>query len=156
MKKLSKILLSGLMSVLLFVPVFVQAEGAQSGQINTGTVATIEPTVKEDQELIGTDFNDLTGTEYVEKLQQGTVNIDDVGDKVLNKLNEVVVFLQKAMYFISIIGFIVGGILILTGAISKRATIMPGIITCVAAVVSYTIGMYAPQLITALSTWFIE
>lgn len=156
MQKIKSIFLSIMVGMTLCLPSMTVC--AEEGRVNTSTIPTVEPVNEVSSEDLNNfnsdEIKNMTGEEYINNFQNTTMSIDDVGDKVIGKLNDVVVFLQRAMYFISLIGFIIGGAMILTGAISKRATVMPGIMTCVAAIVAYIISMNAAPLVQSISTWF--
>ena len=64
--------------------------------------------------------------------------------------------IRQVMIPVTIIFFVVGVILLIWGAASKRATIIPGVLTMLFAVIGFTMIVYAPQIMAFFSRWFIE
>ena len=88
-----------------------------------------------------------------EKTTNEDVTIDVVEDKILTKLYEVAGLLQKIAAPISIITFIIGAIIMVTGALGKKDGARTGIIVCVLSIVMYAVCMYSEPIIVAVANW---
>lgn len=100
--------------------------------------------------------NPITENELVNTVINSDATINDLGDKIINKLYQGATLMQRAAVPIALIGFIAGAVLLLWGAFSKRATIMPGLFTLGAAILLYTLAVYAPNIVVWASKWLVE
>ena len=121
-----------------------------NGVANNGAVST---QINQDLENnLGID----SGAELVDSIENSDLDINDLGDRLTGKMYEFVMMFQRIMVPISIIAFIVGAILVIWGGASRRASIAPGVITCIAAIAGFLLSQYAPQIVVAVSNWFVS
>lgn len=153
---------SKLCKVFLILTLFVALPTAVMAQ--EGTINTEEITQIEDSGSTATTYSAGTMSEdsfsvssLSETMEIGdTVTLDDVGNKIISKLWDGANLIQRGAMVISVIFFIVGAIMIGFGAISRRASTLPGIMTCLASIACFTLAIYAPQIISAVSQFLVE
>lgn len=156
MNKISKLILTLMLAFsCACMPSVVMA---QEGQITTETVEKMPDNEKEKNPVQeGVDkFGQLSEDALFNDVVDTDVTLDSFGEKVINKIWEGANILQRIGYGISVIGFILGSFLIIFGALSKRMSIGVGIIACISSAVAFTLCMYAPQIIQAVSTWLVS
>lgn len=110
-------------------------------------------------ENISTDKNVSTGgniqVEYTGNILTNTT-VDDLGNKVIDKLNDVVDLLKKIAAPLSIITFIIGVIFMVFGAFGKRDGIKQGVVIAILSILMYSLCMYAGPIISAVHNWIIS
>ena len=95
-----------------------------------------------------------TGTE---DLIDPNVTIDDLGNKVLNKLYQIANLLKQIAAPVSIITFVIGAIMAVIGAFGGRKDgPRGGILVCVLSIIMYAVCMYAEPIILAVSKWLVS
>lgn len=159
MKKIIK--LFAILSLVLLLPMTVMAESGEidnnpvdsaNGQatevVNNDNAVTAEDLVNQ-----GTSIDDYMTT---------TINVNDpdaslakFGNKIISKLYEVARLLQQAAVPIALAMFIVGGIMIVFGSLTKKG-VTGGIVVCILAIVSYVVCIYAPNIILSVAQWAVQ
>lgn len=109
-------------------------------------------------EEVGLDVNikPITEEDLINNVMNSNVTIDTIGNKIISKLYEAANLLQRAAVPIAIIAFMVGVLLFIWGALSKRATVIPGIISMLAAIVGYAFCVNAPAIVIWASSWLLN
>lgn len=150
--------------MLLFLPFGVMAEEYETSPIETidetqqTTTNTTGNTTGNvvDETTTGENTNNPADIPYTGNIIEEGVTVDDLGDKVIDKLEDVVDLLKKIAAPLSIIMFIVGAILMVLGAFGKRDGISKGIIVCILSIIMYSLCMYAGPIISAVNNWLIS
>ena len=130
-----------------------QVEGNKEAEPAPTTSTT--PTGSSNPISSNRDFN-AAGDAVMNDVENGTVTINDLGNKVLNKLYEIAGLLKQIAAPISIITFVIGAIMMVLGALGKRDGMKGGIIVCVLSVIMYAICMYSEEIIVAVSNWMVS
>ena len=145
-----KKLLLTLTILCMFLPFGVMAEEYDTTPVdqveNNEVVESPAPT--EDSNLPG---GDVSGDIIDEN-----VTMEDVENRLLKKLEDVVKLLQSIAKPLAIIMFVIGAVLMVIGAFGKRDGVKQGIIVCILSVVMYAITMYASPIITAVTNWIVS
>ena len=159
MKKLIK--LFAILTLVLLLPMTVMAE---SGEIDNNPVdsANNQTTEVEDNTVTASDLSNQ-GTPINVDNFMNTQNInlnsgdtlDTLGNKIIAKLYQVALLLQKAAVPIALGMFILGGIMIVFGSLTKKG-VTGGAVVCILAIASYVICIYAPNIIQSVSQWLVQ
>ena len=152
MKKI-KIMLA-LMSALLFTGVSSLPVYARDN-ISTETVTKIE-TVNED-EITAIDEDESkedkeTQGNASEKYTQ-KVSVEEVGDKIVGKVQEVIDIIQNVGSPLCLVCFIVSVLYTVFGCIAKKSIIGKGILAMSICIVCYTLIIYAQPIVEFMSGW---
>lgn len=141
--------------MLLLLPIGVMAEEYETSpieNIDETQQVTTETTTGENEE--GT--HNPADIPYTGNLIEEGVTVDDLGNKIIDKMVDVVDLLKKIAAPLSVIMFIVGAILMVLGAFGKRDGISKGIVVCLLSIVMYSLCMYAGPIISAVNNWLIS
>lgn len=115
--------------------------------IPTGTVGTVDPSKDGTGSTVAGTDGMPSSSNIFEDVKNSTATIEEIGDKLTGKGIEVVDLLRKLGLVVSVGAFIVGVFVMISGAISKKGTVMPGLITCLVAVIAFGLTWYAPQIV---------
>lgn len=158
MKKILSLLL-----ILMLVPMCVFADGDNSTTVDTspitssvdesGNKVTDNTNTNADTGTPATkaDVNVITDGNY---LIDESITVDDVGNRIIDKLNQVAIVLRQIAFPIAVIMFVVGAILMVIGALGKKNGVQQGILVMVLSVITYGLCMYSQPIIKALVSWF--
>lgn len=146
-----------LLTALLIFPVSMVS--ATDNDYSTEKINNVETTTAETEKTenttttTDTTTNKTADTTVNTEIIDPNITVDDVGNRILKKLYEVADLLKKIAAPIAIIMFIVGAILMVTGALGRRDGAKQGFIVCVLSVITYAICMYSEPIVIALSNW---
>lgn len=166
LNKLCKVFLAfTLLAFAVAMPATVLAEET-SGSISTEEITQIEGSSSSSTSGSSTTVGTMSESSFgltstsegvLSSVEIGdSVTLDEVGEKIIDKLWDGANLIQRGAMVISVIFFIVGAIMIGYGAISRRASTLPGIMTCIASIACFTLAIYAPQIISAVSQFLVE
>lgn len=141
-----------LLAALLIVPMSVGAENTDYSTEKITNVEKVEDKTETKTDAPTTTNKDTTTPDVIDP----DMTVDVVGNRILKKLYQIADLLKKIAAPISIIMFIVGAILMVTGALGKRDGAKQGIIVCLLSVVTYAVCMYSEPIVLALSNWLIS
>ena len=119
---------------------------ATGGQIVSETAQSTLNEVHSSNEIL----NDLDG------MIDPNVTFESVFDMLTRKGYQAADGVRQVCIPITVIFFVVGAILLIWGAVSKRATIIPGVLTMLFSVIGFTLIVYAPQIMAFFSRWFVQ
>ena len=143
-----------LLAALLIVPMSVNAEGSE---YSTEKINNVENTETKTEEKTETTNNIITNSadsdDVINSVTNSDITVDEFGNRILKKLYEVADLLKKIAAPVAIIMFIVGAILMVTGALGRRDGAKQGLIVCVLSIITYAICMYSEPIIIAVSNW---
>ena len=143
-----------LLAALLIVPMSVNAEGSE---YSTEKINNVENTETRTEEKTETTNNIITNSadsdDVINSVTNSDITVDEFGNRILKKLYEVADLLKKIAAPVAIIMFIVGAILMVTGALGRRDGAKQGLIVCVLSIITYAICMYSEPIIIAVSNW---
>lgn len=143
-----------LLAALLIVPMSVNAEGSE---YSTEKINNVENTETKTEEKTETTNNIITNSadsdDVINSVANSDITVDEFGNRILKKLYEVADLLKKIAAPVAIIMFIVGAILMVTGALGRRDGAKQGLIVCVLSIITYAICMYSEPIIIAVSNW---
>lgn len=143
-----------LLTALLVIPITV---GAENTDYSTEKITNIERTNDNDnQETPTTPTTPSTGSEVVSPnpdIIDPEFGVDEFGTRILKKLYQIADLLKKIAAPVSVIMFIVGAILMVTGALGRKDGARQGIVVCILSIVTYAICMYSEPIILAVSNW---
>lgn len=143
-----------LLAALLIVPMSVNAEGSE---YSTEKINNVENTETKTEEKAETTNNIITNSadsdDVINSVTNSDITVDEFGNRILKKLYEVADLLKKIAAPVAIIMFIVGAILMVTGALGRRDGAKQGLIVCVLSIITYAICMYSEPIIIAVSNW---
>lgn len=160
LKNLKKGLVAGLTGLLAFasvavLPVTVYAEDS----IPTDTVGSVEnsssagSSSSSSSSTAGTSMP--SSKEAVrDSLGLPNVTIDQIGEKVTSTGNEIVDWIRSGALVFFVGTFVASAITMVAGAVSKKATVMPGIIGMICSVIGFSLVWWAPYLVALGKTLF--
>ena len=141
-----------LLAALLIVPMSVNAEGSEYSTEKINNVENTETKTEEKTENTNTVINS-TDDDVINSVTNSDITVDEFGNRILKKLYEVADLLKKIAAPVAIIMFVVGAILMVTGALGKRDGAKQGLTVCVLSIITYAICMYSEPIIIAVSNW---
>lgn len=141
--------------MLLLLPIGVMAEEYETSPIEN-IEETQQVTTETTTEENGEGTHNPADIPYTGNLIEEGVTVDDLGNKIIDKMVDVVDLLKKIAAPLSVIMFIVGAILMVLGAFGKRDGISKGIVVCLLSIVMYSLCMYAGPIISAVNNWLIS
>lgn len=140
-----------LMSALLFTGVSTVPMYAQNN-ISTETVTKIETVNEDDVDVKETEENEKESTSAADKYTQ-KVTVDEVGDKIVGKVQEVIDIIQQVGLPLCLVCFIVSVLFTVFGCIAKKSVIGKGILAMSICIVCYTLILYAQPIVEFFSAW---
>lgn len=159
MKKIFNILIVLMLMFVTVVPVF--AEDTVTTETPNLIGNTSDGQIKENLEKTEEEKTDATIKTIQERdfinevIESEDATIDSLGEKFLRLGYNIANWMIRMSLPISIIGFIIGVLLFLWGAMSKRATVMPGVFTMLASAVVFIVAMNSTEILTSLNNWFM-
>lgn len=149
-----KFLKGGVAALLAFasvatVPVAVYAENS----IPTDTVGSVEnsssagSSSSSSSTAAGTDSMPASKEAVRDSLGLTTVTTDQIGEKVVDTGNEIVDWIRTGAIVFFIGAFVVSAITMVVGAVSKKTTVVPGIIGMVCCVIGFALVWWAPYIV---------
>lgn len=143
-----------LLAALLIVPMSVNAEGSEYSTEKINNVENTETKTEEKTETTNNIIaNSADSDDVINSVTNSDITVDEFGNRILKKLYEVADLLKKIAAPVAIIMFIVGAILMVTGALGRRDGAKQGLIVCVLSIITYAICMYSEPIIIAVSNW---
>lgn len=115
--------------------------------ISTGTVETVDDTAKTNSTTVD-GAGDMPSSQTIfEQISNSTTTIEDVGDKVVDAATSTADQIRRVMCIVCVCAFVIGAAVSIFGAISKKGTIFPGVITMIVAVVAFGLIYNAPTIV---------
>ena len=156
-----------LLIVAMMLPFGVLAEGEITNEYSTEQISQVDenkdqttettPSQTTPKETTPTDTTTPSAgsaQDLINQVENSDVTIEDVGDRLLNKLYQVANLLRKFAVPISVIFFIAGAFWAVWGAFGgKKDGPKGGIVVCLLSILMYTVCMYAEPIIVAMSKW---
>ncbi|WP_298069825.1 hypothetical protein [uncultured Mailhella sp.] len=127
------------------VPIF--AVEAVGGGVATSEGNTTFSSPSEDSSSFITSPNSLLGG------SDSVITTDDVNDWVNRKGTDIIRILTDVVMAASLIGFLVGTVLVIIGALGEKRTMTGGMLAMLICCVTFAVSTCAPQIVLAISGW---
>lgn len=144
--------------ILLILTLIILPFWAFADEYQTNPIENVNEPVQVEEN--NTTNENISTSENIQVEYTGNIltntTVDELGNKVIDKLNDVVDLLKKIAAPLSIITFIVGVIFMVFGAFGKRDGIKQGVVIAVLSILMYSLCMYAGPIISAVHNWIIS
>lgn len=143
-----------LLTALLVIPISV---GAENTDYSTEKITNIERTDANNEQ--DTPTTPSAGADIASPnpdIIDPEFGVDEFGNRILRKLYQIADLLKKVAAPVSVIMFVVGAILMVTGALGRKDGAKQGLIVCILSIVTYAICMYSEPIILAVSNWLVS
>lgn len=114
--------------------------------ISTGTVETVDDKANNSATVAGSGSMPSSETLF-DQISKSDTTIEDVGDKVTNVATSTVDQIRRVAAYLCIGTFITGAIMSIFGVISKKGTMIPGVITMIVSVAVFGLIYNAPTIV---------
>ena len=155
--KIIATMLTILVSMLFVItPVFATETNTINNEIIVNTVDPISNTVE--NTVTNTVTNTTTNTVLDNTITNPgeVVTFQDLINKIVYKLNEILEGMRAIASPVIIILFIISGIMAIAGAMSHKGSIWKGFWAMVTVAVVYTVIMYAEVIVSLFTNWMIS
>lgn len=144
--------------ILLILTLIILPFWAFADEYQTNPIENVNEPVQVEEN--NTTNENISTSENIQVEYTGNIltntTVDDLGNKVIDKLNDVVDLLKKIAAPLSIITFIIGVIFMVFGAFGKRDGIKQGVVIAILSILMYSLCMYAGPIISAVHNWIIS
>ena len=157
MKKINLLLIPLIATIFLLAPVLVSATNVDTSRTEgissrTTSNASVDAAVQNGKnQVYENTSDDVFDDEVIKK-----VSTEEVGNRITNKIYELISILQKIAKPVSIFMFIISGFVALLGIFAHGGYVMKGIWGMIIAIVIYTVIVVAPEIVVSLSGWLMS
>ncbi len=122
--------------------------------ISTGTVDTVDDKANNNSATVTNSGSMPSSATLFDKVSNSDMTIDDLGDKATNVVSSSVDQIRRVISYVCVGAFVVAAALTIFGALSKKATIIPGVIGMITSVVVFGLVYNAPAIVAWGATLF--